>query len=259
MPITQMLLFYIPTPLLGLLIVGICVAFALGGLAIVRRFVPHHKLKLHNDVAGAIFNTLGVAYTVLLAFVVVMAWQNFDRSSLNVEKEANCIVDLYRSSDAFQKPFSDDTRALIVEYGKSIVTKEWKLLAQGASSADTEAALVKLWKHYISYEPRTENEKIFFAESVRKLVEAGELRRLRLLDSSTGIDPVIWFVLILGGLATIIFTLFFGTENYRAQMIMSAILAILIGMILLTVLLLDYPFTGGIQIRSGAFRPIMHI
>ena len=62
MPFTQTLLFYVPTLILGLSIVTIFVILSVGGLFIVRQFVPHHKLKVHNDVAGPIFEALGVAY-----------------------------------------------------------------------------------------------------------------------------------------------------------------------------------------------------
>jgi hypothetical protein len=94
MPFTQMLLFYIPTMVLGAITVAVFIILSVGGLLLVRQFVPHQRLKVHNDVAGSIFGTLGMAYTVLLAFVVVIVWQNFDKSNLNVQREANCLADL---------------------------------------------------------------------------------------------------------------------------------------------------------------------
>jgi len=38
---------------------------------------------------------------VLLGFVVVSIWQSYDRSRYNVEKEANCLIDLYRNAESF--------------------------------------------------------------------------------------------------------------------------------------------------------------
>ena len=258
MPLTQVLLFYIPTPILGAIIVAVFVLLSVGGLVLVRHFVPHHKLKVHNDVAGAIFNTLGVIYAVLLAFVVVIAWQNFDKSGLNAEKEANCLVDLYRDSTAFSKTFRDDARSLIKEYADIVIGEEWKTLARGEESPAAHELLKKIWIEYSSYEPRTENEKIFLTESIRKLNEAGELRILRLMDSRTGIHPILWFILIVGGVATIGFTFFFGSENFRAQIAMASMLAMVISLILFMVLLLDFPFTGDLNISSNAFKLITH-
>lgn len=254
MPFTQKLLYYIPTPLLGAIIISIFVGISIGGLLLVRRFVPHHKLKLHNDVAGSIFEALGMAYTVLLAFVVVIAWQSFDKSSLNVEKEANCLVDLYRDSVSFPETMKGQIHSLIKEYAHTVIGEEWTMLAKGEQSQRAHELLKKIWVVYSSYEPKTENEKIFLSESVRKLNEAGELRRLRLMDSRTGIHPILWSVLLIGGITTIIFTFFFGSENLGAQILMTAMLALVIALILFTVLLLDFPFTGGLNISSEAFK-----
>ena len=111
---------------------------------------------------------------------------------------------------------------------------------------------------YSSYEPKTESEKIFLAESVRKLNDAGELRRLRIADSRTGIHPILWLILLTGGVITISFTFFFGAENLLAQIMMASMLAVVIGLILFTILLLDFPFTGGLNIPSDAFKLIAH-
>ena len=258
MPFTQALLYYVPTFVLGLIIVTVFIVISVSGLLIVRQFVPHHRLKIHNDVAGPIFETLGMTYAVLLAFVVVIAWQSFDKSDSNVQKEANSIMDIYRDSTAFPKTFRDEIRPLIKEYTDAVINEEWQMLARGEQSQRAHELLKKIWVMYSSYEPNTENEKIFFAESVHKLNEAGELRRLRLMDSRTGIHPILWFVLIVGGITTIIFTFFFGTENLTAQVMMAAMLAMVIALILFTVLLLDFPFTGGLNITSDAFKQIAH-
>ncbi|MDD5427646.1 MAG: DUF4239 domain-containing protein [Candidatus Omnitrophica bacterium] len=257
MPFTQALLYYVPPLILGLMIVSVFVTISIIGLLLVRLSVPHHRLKIHNDVAGAIFNTLGVAYTVLLAFVVVIAWQNFDKCSVNVEKEANCVVDLYRDSGAFPETFRDEVRSLIKDYVIAIIKDEWKMLARGEQSPAAHEILNNIWAAYSSFEPKTESEKIFLAESVGKLNEAGEFRRLRIMDSRTGIHSILWVILVTGGVVTIMFTLFFGSENPRAQILMASMLAMVIAMILFTILLLDFPFTGGMSISSAAFRPLV--
>jgi hypothetical protein len=130
------------------------------------------------------------------------------------------------------------------------------MLARGGESPKVQELLKRIWTEYSSYEPKTENEKIFFTESVRNLNEAGELRRLRLMDSRTGIHPMLWAILLIGGVATIGFTFFFGSENLWAQIMMASTLAIVVGLILFIILLLDFPFTGALSITSDAFRSI---
>lgn len=257
MPLVQKILVYIPTSLLGICIIGGAVLLSIGGLLIVRKYIPAKKFKSHNDVAGFIFATLGVIYAVMLAFLVIVAWENFDQSDSNVVKEANSLASLYRDSEAFSPRFRIELRAALNTYVNSIIHDEWPLLAVGKSSPRTQQLSTDIYRLYASYKPQSEAEKIFLGESIRKRNEAGELKRVRIHDAHTGIHPVLWFVLIAGGMITITFTFFFGTENFGAQMIMTSLLAALIGLMLFTVMVLDYPFSGSVSIKPEPFSDMV--
>ena len=257
MAFTQILLYYIPSFILGFLIVSIALSMAIVGLRFVRKKVSHQKLKTHNDIAGAIFNTLGVAYAVLLAFVVIVVWQNFDKAKQDVEDEANCLVDLYRDSDALGGAFREEVKRLSSGYADAVVGDEWKKMAKASSSVLAQVAFDRLFAVYASYSPATETEKIFFAESVRKLNELSELRRTRLSEARTGIHPVLWFVLLAGAITTIAFTFFFGSDNPKAQILMTTLLATLIALILYLIIMFDFPFTGDVSITSAAFQHVL--
>ncbi|HNX82073.1 MAG TPA: DUF4239 domain-containing protein [Candidatus Omnitrophota bacterium] len=257
MPFFQWVLFTIPSVWLGLFIVGGAVILSVTGLLLVRRMVPHYRLKLHNDVAGPIFSTLGVVYAVLLAFVVIIVWENFDKSTLNVEYEASYLAAVYRDAEAMSPEFITMVHKDIREYRDLIVHDEWKLLAQGKASPLVEAKIRQLWSLYTAYSPRNATEQAFFEESIRKLNSVRELRRIRLMDSSSGIHPLLWFVLIVGGFVTVSFTYFFGVENKTAQMAMAILLAMTISLILYTIFSMDYPFTGDIIVSPDPFKQLI--
>ena len=257
MSLVQTILYYTPTLYLGIALVAMSVLLSVGGLLLVHRYIPHQKLKVHHDIAGAIFGTLGMAYTVLIAFVVVVAWQGFDKASLNTEMEANFLTDLMRDSGALSRPFAQQVRALVDDYVKAVVNEEWKTIAQGKPSAHVQDVVNKLGTLYSSYAPATVTEEVFFRESVHKLNELSELRRQRLVDAKSGLHPVLWFVLIIGGIGTIVFTFFFGAEDVRAQILMTSILAALIALILLTIMVFDFPFTGDVNVSPDAFTQMI--
>jgi hypothetical protein len=256
MSLDQKLLVGIPTILLGLIIVVSGVIFSILGLVIARRFVPHHRLKTHNDVTGPIFGTLGTVYAVFLAFVLIIVWQNFDKSKLNVENEANCLGDLYRDAESFSATFKQEARLLLNEYTKAVVDEEWKTMVEGRPSSRVEEIVKKLFFLYGNYLPTTTTEQTFFEESVRKLNELDELRTMRLMDSRTGINPLLWLILIVGGVVVIVFTFFFGAENFKAQLIITVLLTTLISLFLFTILSLDFPFSGSMSISPSPFKQI---
>ena len=257
MPFTQQLLLTIPPFILGLLTLGIGVTLSIGGLIIVRKFIPHQKLKAHHDVAGPIFSTLGVVYAVLLGFVVVTVWQNFDRSRLNVEREANCLLELSACAESFNTEMKEQVRSLTAEYARAVVDQEWPMIARGQESPYVENIVSKIWILYSNYLPGDETEQVFFQESVRKLTELSGLRTIRLIDSKSGINPILWLVLLFGGVTTIVFTFLFGAESLNAQIAMATLLAVLIFLMLFTILLFDFPFTGGIRISPAAFNQVL--
>ena len=85
---------------------------------------------------------------------------------------------------------------------------------------------------------------------------------------ASGIVPgIVWLVLFGGGaVVTIGFTFFFGTENIRAQAMMTGALSVLIFSGLLIIIAIDHPFAGSVKVGpealvlvlkdfSGASRP----
>ncbi|HQP91683.1 MAG TPA: DUF4239 domain-containing protein [Candidatus Omnitrophota bacterium] len=258
MPFAQKILYTIPTIPLGLIVVVFAVLLSIFGLMVTRRLVPHKMLNQHTDLTAAIFEAVGMAYTVILAFMVVVSWQNFDKTLTNVEGEANELVDLYRDSAAFQPEQAEKIRTGLKEYYDAVITDEWQLMEKGKESVKANDALRKVWSFYASYEPVSAKESAFFSESISNLNDLRESRRLRIMSSRTGINYVLWFILIFGGLTTICFTFFFAAENFTYNLLLVSILGAIIGLVLLTILLFDFPFTGDVKIPVDVYKQIVN-
>jgi hypothetical protein len=233
------------------------VGISIAGLLIIRKLYPHYKCKLHNDIAGFIFATLGVIYAVLLAFIVVITWQDFDKAENITISEANCIAALYRDATPFPAEFRAELKSDLTNYVKAIINEEWQMMAKGQRSAGAQKMQEELWKLYSGFQPKNETQKIFFTESVKKLNQAAEMRRQRIIYASTGINPLLYFVLIVGSFITIAFTMLFGTENIIPHMIMVTLLAAMIAITLFSVIVMDYPFMGDISIKPDVFINIL--
>jgi len=68
---------------------------------------------------------------------------------------------------------------------------------------------------------------------------------------------VIWLVLFGGAVLTIGFTFFFGTENLRAQSLMTGILTMLIMSGLLIIVSIDRPFTGAVRVEPDGLLVVI--
>jgi len=257
MPIQQWILIYIPTWLTITAMFVVAIVTSIGGVLLVRRYFNVNNFKRHHDIAGPIFCTIGVLYAVMLGFVLIVVWQNFDKTRDNVIRESNYYADIYRDLVGVPEPFRSQGRDALNTYVNVIIEDEWPRMMVGERSIKAQALGTEYWNLIAGYEPVTESQKVFYQEILRKMNEAGELRRERLSDAASGINPVLWFVLLAGGIITVAFTFFFGSENIKAQMIMTTLLSLLIVLILFTTLSMDYPFSGDVHIGPQSFQHVL--
>lgn len=257
MPLSQKMLIYFSPYQLAAMFIVVFVGAAVLGVALTRRLIPLHELKVHNEVAGPIFGVIGTIYAVMLAFVVVITWQSHDMTKQHVDSEVSGMVSLFVAAEGFKEPMKTQSRQVTLDYAESIAREEWKSLKVGVSSPITASVLFKLMKLYGSYEPSSKTEEICLAKSMDKMSELVELRRRRQLDSREGIHPMLWIALIAGGFITICMSCLFGTESPSLQVIMTVSLAIMIALVLFTIVELDFPFTGKMGLSPVAFEEMV--
>ena len=253
------------TILYGILVVGgVCLA-AVGGLEVVRRLVPTSSRKPHNDVAGFIYAALGVIYAVLLALVVIAAWEEYAAASDTVEQEANAAADIFWLADGLPEPRGTHVQELVRSYAEEVVHREWPLMEQGQAPLMTQQRgtpagwiiIDEIRQDIQGFEPRTKAEEQLYAEGLDQVDTLSDARRMRLVAAEEGVPGVLWAVLIFAGIAAVGFTYLFGLENTWAHRLMVVTLAAVIGLVLFTIGALEYPFSGGARIGTGAFELIL--
>ena len=247
-----------------LVISGICL-LSLGGLEVVQRLVPTSSRQPHNDVAGFIYAALGVIYAVLLALVVIAAWEEYGAASDTVEQEANAAADIFWLADGLPEPRGTHVQELVRSYAEEVAHREWPLMEQGRAPLMTQERgtpagwiiIDDIRQDIQGFEPRTKAEEQLYAEGLDQVDTLSDARRMRLVAAEEGVPGVLWAVLIFGGIAVVGFTYLFGLENTWAHRLMVVTLAAVIGLVLFTIGALEYPFSGGARIGTGAFELIL--
>ena len=122
----------------------------MAGPLFVRRHVAFEKLRTNNEVAGFKFATIGVLYAVLLAFVVVIAWERFHDAERALATEAGVAATIYGLAAGFGDPTAATLHARVSEYLDSILNDEWPAMAKVHQSPKTSLALVTLYTALVS-------------------------------------------------------------------------------------------------------------
>jgi protein-S-isoprenylcysteine O-methyltransferase Ste14 len=230
------------------------VLVAVVGLAVVQRLVPPERREEHNDVAGFIYAVLGVAYAVVLAFMLIAVWQDYNTAQTNVESEANELAGVYFLASRLPESERTHVQDLARMYARVVVEQEWPMMEQGQTSPRADSLLRQLRFELLEFDPHTRGEQVLYERGLTDLHNAVDARSSRLLQVREGIPNLLWVVLVVGGVITVSFTYLFGLKSNVAHALIVAALTLLICAILFTIGEFDYPFSGVVEIRPEAFR-----
>lgn len=238
----------------GLLLVLVAVGFAVGTILLVRRRVSVDHLKRHNEITGPIHATIGVIYAVILAFVVVVVWEQFNLANKAVDIEAGGLIALNHDITTLRGPIVSEVHDALLVYTRSVLTTEWKALESGERLPRATPEYIHLWRSLRNVVAEDRTGRVWLASMVERLNSVDEWRSTRILGVETSVPTPMWVLLIAGGLITVAFAAFFGAEHAPTHIVMVSALAAVIAFTLFLVSAIDHPYSGIVRVEPEAFR-----
>jgi hypothetical protein len=230
----------------------IFLGLSLVGLLLVRRAAPLALLREHNDVAGFIFAGLAVVYAVVLAFVAVAVWEDFEDSRTAVDDEAAANVELHRAMESFSLGHRQDVREAQLTYLNSVVDDEWPAMRAGDPSGMTAATLDTLWEQVRAIEPEGPNQEVWYGAVVDRIGELSRARDIRLAEAVHKLPTAMAVLLLLGAAITIGYTYLYGVRNFWSLALLTLALAGTIALVVSLIIILDSPFSGDTSVSPAA-------
>jgi protein-S-isoprenylcysteine O-methyltransferase Ste14 len=248
----------VATAVYGVLTVCAVALVAVLGLGAVQRLVPAERRREHNDVAGFIYAVVGVIYAVLLALVVIAAWEEQEAAKATAREEANELADVFWLAHSLPGPEGPRLQELARSYATTVAEEEWPLMARGGGSSQKAWALMDEMRLGVQgIEVSTPAEQVLFEQGLERVDALADARRERMVEAEEGVPAVLWAVLVFGGTVTVGFTYLFGLENTWSHRLMVAAVAGLIALVLFTIGTLEYPFSGGTRVGPEAFELVL--
>ena len=234
------------------------VAAAVLGLYLVRSLVPGEALVETNDVAGNYLQTLGTIYAVLLAFVVIVVWQQFNDARSAVEREANEVLDLFRTASGLAEPARGALRRQLQAYVGAVLETEWDAMARNQNGVFEHVWLVfdQIADGLHECNPGAERETALYGEALSRLNDLSDARAVRLSASRMKIPLALWILLDIGALVTVGSMGLFAVSNFAIHAIMTGALAGAISHLLYVIADLDDPFAGDWQVPREPFERV---
>lgn len=245
----------VPTGLLVVAVVSVTCGGVVLAVWLIRRWVPATREEFNSEIVAAMLGVLAALFGLLLAFVVVIEFQNHDDARANVELEADGLAAIVRDNQALGSPEGDRVRAAVRRYVRAVVEDEWPRLHEGkGESPRAAAALDDLYTTLQAVEPKSESARTFYEDSVRQLNSALDARRDRLADAQGGLPGEVAALIIVGSVAMLSYATLVGSRSFWFHAIGAGLIAVLVSFSLVVLLGLSYPFSGGLEIAPSPFE-----
>ena len=233
-------------------VIGSCLV-AGGLLTAARKHLLRSELISHNDVAGPILSTIGTVLAVMMSFMVIGVWQEYDGSAQTVQFEAGALSDLHHLADGLRQPVREDLKNEVDRYINSVIYVEWPLMRHGGESqvAHDQAYRIELIVARIT--PHTAAESNLQQTALTLTQRFLDDRRQRIHDNRQGIPLVLWGTMMFIGALTVLFSFYFRVDRPFAQLTMVVALTAVISSTFVLIAELDYPFRGDIAISPESF------
>jgi hypothetical protein len=238
----------LPTPMAALITIGVPLALALTmGAVIFSLFTPQEFAQ--NAFVGSVKYTFVVQiYAVVAALTLVGSWDIYQTFRDTLQREVAILYVLAHAAEAYNLPeqegWRQEMRDAIRAYAAAVVTRDWPLMQAGLPSSASDAEYTRIARAFFEAPIHADNQQAVAENAAGWIHFLAEARIARLSVMSRTLSSVIWFLVLTVSVAAIAFQWFFGSANQAMHYAMGAVIAIIVGGVLLVALKLAFPLVG---------------
>lgn len=200
------------------------------------------------------FSIVATLESIVLAFIVVAVWQQFDSTDKVVSTEAVALTSLYRDTDWLQSEQKNIIKNAIVNYTKSVIDFDYPQMKYGRLSLEGDRALQELFRAYETLEKETATRESILAQTLSQLNIVAQSRVYRLNQARSEVPTTLYVVLIIGGIFTISIGAIVPMEHWTLHTWLNVIYAITGALLLALAFVMDHPFSGDFSISTKVFE-----
>jgi hypothetical protein len=236
------------------LVIAAVTAPAVAAMLLVRRRAPEGSYFADGDRAAGVFGVLATGFSVLLGFIVFLAFESYDQSRAGAEEEALVLAQQVETAQFLPRAAGDELTGELVCYGRSVVYEEWPRAEAGELGDHINQWGAELFRTLETVDPRTPGEQSAYDKWLDQTSEREAARSDR-IHGAVGVIPTpLWVVLLFIAVVIFVYMLFFADRGEGAitqAVLMGSVVAVIVAMLLL-IRFLDNPFHTDV----GGVRPV---
>jgi len=228
---------------------------AITAMLLVRRTAPDGGYFTDGDRAAGVFGVLATGFSVLLGFIVFLAFTSYDAARAGAESEALAAAQQAETAQLLPPQVAGQLTDELVCYARSVVGPQWEKMENGSLGEQLNPWGVELFKTLQTIDPETPSEQAAYAKWLDQTSDREAARNDR-IHGVTGVIPTpMWIVLFFISGVIFVFMLFFADRGERAvvqAVLMGSVIAVIAATMLLLIQFLNNPFHAGV----GGLKPV---
>lgn len=238
----------------GFLVVAGAALVTITAMLLVRRRAPEGSYFADGDRASGVFGVLATGFSILLGFIIFLAFTSYDQSRTGAEAEALTVRQQVETAQFLPRRAADELTGELACYARAVVNQEWPRMEDGTQGDAINPWGVALFNTVKGIEPATATEQSAYDKWLDQTSTREEARRDR-IHGATGIIPTpLWIALLFLSAIVFVYMLFFADRAERAltQALLMGSVTLTITIMLLLLAFLDNPFGPGV----GKLHPV---
>jgi hypothetical protein len=239
---------------LGALVTVGVTAVAVGAMLLVRRRAPEGSYFSDGDRASGVFGVLATGFSVLLGFIIFLAFSSYDESRTGAETEALVVAQQFQTAQFFPSDARAELAGELVCYARSVVNDEWERMEDGTIGDSVNPWGVELFRTLQTVSPDGASQESAYDKWLEQTSTREEARLDRIHGAEGVIPTPLWIVLFFISGVVFVYMLFFADSGERAVtqgLLMASVTGVITTMLLL-LSFLDSPFQSGV----GGIEPV---
>lgn len=233
---------------LGAAVIVVVALVTIAAMLLVRRRAPEGSWFRDGDRASGVFGVLATGFSVLLGFIIFLAFESYDESRTGAETEAMIVVQQVQTAQFLPIDVRADLTGELVCYGRSVIGSEWPALEEGKIGDSFNPWGPAMFETIQTVDPKTYVEQSAYDRWMDQTAQREQARKDR-VHGAEGVIPVpLWLVLITICVVIFGYMLFFADRGEGAvtQAMLMGSVAVVIALLMSLLVLLDHPHGEGI-------------
>src|SRR3954453_23460230 len=217
-------------------------------MLLARRRAPVGSYFTDGDRASGVFGVLATGFSVLLGFIIFLAFSSYDSSRSGAETEATIVSQQVETAQFLPPDTASALEGELQCYARSVVGPEWDAMATGSLDSEINPWGAEMFRTMRAADPQTTAEQSAYDRWMDQNADRQQARVDR-THGAEGIIPLpLWLAMFLISVVIFVYLRFLADsgEGPRTQALLMGSVTIGVCVLLQLLVFFDHPPGHGV-------------